>query len=116
MERDATSFLWDAQQAVIAIQEFTDGMDSTSYADSPLVRSAVERQFEIIGEALNRFSKTSPDLAREIPHLNRIVGFRNMLIHGYAFVDNGRVWQIVVDLVPELRLILSALLERLGEG
>jgi uncharacterized protein with HEPN domain len=52
MERDARAFLWDVQQAVAAIQDFTKGMDSRSYADSALVRSAVERQFEITGEAL----------------------------------------------------------------
>jgi uncharacterized protein with HEPN domain len=114
MERDARAFLWDIQQAVIAIQEFTRGMDSTSYADSALVRSAVERQFEIIGEALNRLAKAAPDLAQEIPNLREIVGFRNILIHGYAFVDHGRVWQISVEFVPELKLAVSALLERLG--
>jgi uncharacterized protein with HEPN domain len=54
MERDPRAFLWDVQQAVIAIQQFIHGMDAASYADSILVRSAVERQFEIIGEALNR--------------------------------------------------------------
>ena len=114
MERDARAFLWDVQQAVTAIQEFTRGMDATSYADSALVRSAVERQFEIIGEALNRLSKVSPDLARDVPNLREIVGFRNILVHGYASVDHGRVWQISVELVPELKLVVSALLERLG--
>lgn len=56
MERDPRAFLWDVQQAVHAIQQFINGMDATSYADSALVRSAVERQFEIICEALNRLS------------------------------------------------------------
>ena len=114
MERDARAFLWDVQQAFAAIQDFTRGMDSTSYADSALVRSAVERQFEIIGEALNRLSKVSPDLAQDVPNLREIIGFRNILIHGYASVDHGRVWQIVVDLGPELKLVVSGLLERLG--
>lgn len=114
MERDAKAFLWDVQQAVTAIQQFTDGMNSTSYADSALVRSAVERQFEIIGEALNRFSKAAPDLAKEMPNLREIIGFRNILIHGYAAIDHGRVWRIAVDLVPELKRVVSALLERLG--
>ena len=63
MERDPRAFLWDVQQAVIAIQQFIHGMDAASCADSILVRSAVDRQFEIIGEALNRLSKISPDLA-----------------------------------------------------
>ena len=116
MERDARAFLWDVQQAVNAIQDFTRGMDSTSYADSALVRSAVERQFEIIGEALNRLAKRSPDVAQDIPNLREIIGFRNILIHGYASVDHGRVWQIVVDLAPELKSVVSALLERLGSN
>ena len=114
MERDPRAFLWDVQQAVIAIQEFTQGMNSTSYADSALVRSAVERQFEIIGEALNQLSKISPDLAQEIPYLREIIGFRNILIHGCASAEHGRVWQISAELAPELKLIVSALLDRLG--
>ena len=114
MERDPRAFLWDVQQAVLAIQQFIDGMDATSYADSALVRSAVERQFEIIGEALNRLSKISPDLAQKVPNLREIIGFRNILIHGYASIDHARVWQIAVDLVPELKVVVAALLESLG--
>jgi uncharacterized protein with HEPN domain len=89
-------------------------MDATSYADSALVRSAVERQFEIIGEALNRLSKISPDLALKVPNLREIIGFRNILIHGYASINHARVWQIAVDLVPELKQVVSALLDSLG--
>ena len=114
MERDPRAFLWDVQQAVLAIQQFIHGMDATSYADSALVRSAVERQFEIIGEALNRLSKISPDLAQKVPNLREIIGFRNILIHGYASIDHARVWQIAVDLVPELKVVVAALLESLG--
>ena len=114
MERDPRAFLWDVQQAVIAIQQFIQGMDATSYADSALVRSAVERQFEIIGEALNRLSKISPDLALKVPNLREIIGLRNILIHGYASIDHARVWQIAVDLVPELKQVVSALLDSLG--
>jgi uncharacterized protein with HEPN domain len=60
----------------------------------------VERQFEIIGEALNRLLKEAPDLANRVPDLARIVGFRNVLIHGYAVIDDGRVWEIVTTLLP----------------
>lgn len=114
MEPDARAFLWDVQQATLAIEKFIKGMNATSYADNDLVRSAVERQFEIIGEALNRLSKIAPDLAREIPSLREIIGFRNILIHGYASVDHGRVWQIAINLVPELKVTVTAMLRRLA--
>ena len=65
MQRDPRAFLWDVQQAAGAITEFTAGLDAAGYRASPLIRSAVERQFEIIGEALNQLSKVSPDLARQ---------------------------------------------------
>jgi uncharacterized protein with HEPN domain len=116
MERDARAYLWDVQQAANAIEQFIFGMDATAYADSALVRSAVERQFEIIGEALNKLSKVSPDLARQVPNLREIIGFRNVLIHGYDAIDHARVWQIAVDLAPELKRVTSELFEKLGKS
>jgi uncharacterized protein with HEPN domain len=74
----------------------------------------VERQFEIIGEALSRLSKEAPDLADRVPNLRNIVGFRNVLIHGYAVIDDGRVWGIVTTLLPSLRATVTALLTELG--
>jgi uncharacterized protein with HEPN domain len=114
MERDARAYLWDVRQAAEAIGRFIVGLDATSYAGNALVRSAVERQFEIIGEALNRLAKLAPDTAARVPHLREIVGFRNVLIHGYATIDPGRVWRIAETLLPSLNKTVSALLEELG--
>jgi uncharacterized protein with HEPN domain len=114
MRRDRRAFLWDVQQAAEAITKFTAGLDAAGYRANPLVRSAVERQFEIIGEALNRLSKEAPDLASRVPNLGKIVGFRNLLIHGYALIDDGRVWEIVTTLLPSLRANVTALLTELG--
>ena len=83
------------------------------YADNPLVRSAVERQFEIIGEALNQLSKVAPNIAHRIPHIRDIIGFRNVLIHGYAAIDDARVWHIAQTSLPGLRDAVSALLAEL---
>ncbi|WP_246584938.1 HepT-like ribonuclease domain-containing protein [[Mycobacterium] fortunisiensis] len=70
-------------------------------------RSAVERQLEIVGEALNRLSKVDKELSAKIPELARIVAFRNILIHGYTDVDDALVWQVITDKLPELELVLS---------
>ena len=74
-----------------------------------MLRSAVERQFEIIGEALNQLSKVDPEVASRIPELRRIVAFRNILIHGYATVDDALVWQALVDKLPGLQEALNKL-------
>lgn len=114
MERDVRAYLWDVQQAAAAIRQFSAGLDEVGYTQDSLVSSAVERQFEIIGEALNRLAKTDPDLARRVPHLRGIIGFRNVLIHGYATIDHARVWRIAETQLPALHHAVSALLAELG--
>jgi uncharacterized protein with HEPN domain len=75
-----------------------------------MLRAAVERQFEIIGEALTGLKRIGPETAAEIPELARIIAFRNILIHGYATVDDKLVWGIVeTDLAP-LRQTIDRLL------
>lgn len=68
-----------------------------------MLQSAVERQFEIIGEALNRLLKVDPELGKSITDHRRIVEFRNRLIHGYANVDGETVWAILETMLPKLR-------------
>lgn len=114
MERDPRAYLWDVREAADAILQFVAGLDEAAYAAAPLVHSAVERKFEVIGEALSQLSKIDPELARHVPHVAHIVAFRNLLIHGYAMVDHARVWRIVEQSLPELRAAVASLLERVG--
>jgi uncharacterized protein with HEPN domain len=107
MPRDARAFVWDAQQAIERIGSFVRGKSWEDYEGDVLLRSAVERQFEIIGEALNRFSKEDPAAAERIPDLPRIVAFRNILIHGYAMVDDRIVWEVVTTRMDGLDRVLS---------
>lgn len=78
-----------------------------------MLRSAVERQFEIVGEALNRLSRDEPVLAARIQEVRRIVGFRNILAHGYDIVDDDAVWTAITDEPPALVSRVSALLAEL---
>jgi uncharacterized protein with HEPN domain len=79
-----------------------------------LLRSAVERQFEIAAEALNRLLKLSPELAKGITDYRRIIDFRNLLSHGYDLVDHAIVWGVVQTNVPVLIREADALLASLG--
>lgn len=76
-----------------------------------MLRSAVERQFQIIGDALNKLRRVDPDTAAQIPDLARIIAFRNVLVHGYATIDNELVWEVATSRLPDLSAILRTLLE-----
>lgn len=113
MQRDPRAFLWDVRDAALAIQSFTAGMDSTAYAGNELVQAAVERKFEVIGEALNQLAKLEPSLAARIADLPQIVAFRNQLIHGYATVNATTVWNISQNALPGLIEAVQGLLNEL---
>jgi uncharacterized protein with HEPN domain len=111
MQPEASAFLWDARTAADLIEKFIDGVDEAGYLSDELRRSAVERQLEIIGEALNNLRRVDAETAAGIPDLHRIIGLRNVLAHGYAVVDNRVVWAAASTRVPELRNVVNELLD-----
>ena len=115
MQRDPRAFLWDVRESATAIQDFTAGMDAVAYAANEMAQSAVERKFEIIGEALSQLAKLESALAARIPELPQIVAFRNQLIHGYATVKVGTVWNVAQRSLPSLLACVVSLLQELGE-
>lgn len=78
------------------------------------MRSAIERNFEIIGEALNRIRQNDPTLAERIPDNRAIIGFRNLLIHGYDSIDHSRVWAVIQKDAPQLQGLVAQLLKEAG--
>jgi len=111
MQPDVLAYLWDAARAAELIQQFCDHKSFDQYVQDALLRSGVERQFEIIGEALNRLDRIDHAVALKITDLPRIVAFRNILIHGYADVDDAIVWSVVTKRLPGLLHQLRALLD-----
>ena len=109
--RDREAFLWDMLQAARTIETFIDGKTVDEYEIDDLLRSAVERQFLIIGEAASQAVRRFPDLQKEIREIARIIAFRNRLIHGYAVISDDVVWAIAHDELPQLRGDIEALLE-----
>lgn len=109
MDDRAAKYLWDARRAAERIARFTSGRTCDDYLGDEMLRSAVERQFEIIGEAFTGLRRVAPSLAATIPDLPRIVAFRNVLIHGYATVDSRLVWGVVEGKLAELLALLTRL-------
>lgn len=110
MHADSRKLLWDARLAAERVVRFTAGKTFAEYESDDYFRSAVERQLEIIGEALNQLRRVDSETAAAIPELPRIVAFRNVLIHGYASVDNRLVWGVVEGNFPALLNALDGLL------
>ena len=111
MRRDPKAYLWDAHEAIDAILEFTSDRSVEDFQQDLMLRSAVERQLEIVGEALSQLSRRNQDLASRIPDLGQVVAFRNILVHGYATVDPGRVWLIIHESLPGLQETIDRPLE-----
>jgi uncharacterized protein with HEPN domain len=115
MQHDPRAWLWDVQQAAERITDFVRDRSFADYLADAMMRAAVERQFEIIGEALNRLSREAAEIAALIPDLQRAIGMRNALIHGYREVNDEAVWRTVHNNLPRLRQQVAALLTELGE-
>jgi uncharacterized protein with HEPN domain len=115
MHAKSLKWLDDIYQACELILTATAGHTSAEYESDRLLQSAVERNFEIIGEALGRIRKVDPATADSISNCGAIIAFRNLLIHGYDFIDNVRVWQIIKADVPTLHDQIKALLHNSAE-
>ncbi len=101
----------DARAACQRIERFVGGKARAEFVASELLRAAVERQLEIIGEALGRAADEDPEAGRYVPELRKIVGMRNRLIHGYGEVDYNIVWDVATIQTPGLRQALEQALK-----
>lgn len=109
-EKQPAKYLWDAIESAARIERFTRGRTFDDYLSDEMFRAAVERQFEIIGEALGALRRVAPMLAARMPNLNQIVAFRNILVPMYSEVDNDKVWKTIQCHLPDLRATLERLL------
>ena len=111
MRLEAKKYLYDIRQAADLLAAFTAGRVFADYEADAMLRAAVERQFEIIGEALAQLARLDEGLALRISEHRRIIAFRNILIHGYVDVDDRLVWDIIETRLPALRREVAALLD-----
>lgn len=101
MHAEIRKFLYDVKTACETLKDFIAEKSLFDYENDRLLRSAVERQLTIIGEALAQSLKIEPALEENISEIREIVRFRNILVHGYAVIENETVWGILQnDLQP----------------
>jgi len=110
MRSDARKFLYDIVTATGAIRQFTGGRTLQDYENDLMLRSACERQFEIIGEAMTRLRERNQDVFDGIGEGHSIIAFRNRLIHGYDSVDSEVVWDVIAHELASLERVAQQLL------
>ncbi len=104
------TLLVDVLSAAMRIEKFVADRTYTDYLDDELLRSAVERQFIIVGEALRALALSDPATAAQVADARRIIDFRNVLVHGYAGIVPSVVWDAISVGLPVLRAEVEALL------
>jgi uncharacterized protein with HEPN domain len=115
MKNRTAKLLFDVLESGRSVRAWCEARSFADYENDRQFRRAVEREFEIIGEALNRLAQSDEETAARISELSRIVGFRNRIIHGYDTVDDATVWGITQEHLPKLISEVESLLREASE-
>jgi uncharacterized protein with HEPN domain len=111
MDEKVLKCLYDIKYAIDEIDSFFINHEKQfeDYSKDIILKRAIERNLEIIGEAMNRILKIDSEFSIENAH--RIVGLRNQIIHGYDSVSDENIWGIVITHIPKLKLEIERLIK-----
>jgi len=102
MVDEIKKYLFDIQEAILSIEIYLgEKRDFNIYLENKMLRRAVEREFEIIGEAMSRLNKLDTNI--RISAKSQIIAMRNRVIHGYDKIDDGIIWGTIVRHLPILK-------------
>lgn len=110
----AAALLWDAVTFARNVRIAVADTSLEAYLEGGPVTWATERQVELVGEALTNLRKVDPGTASRVPDIHKIIGMRNVLVHGYAEVNNTIVWLAANKAIPALIPVLEALLDEVA--
>ena len=110
MDNEIKKYLFDIQESINSIEHYLgDIKDFNFYKANKMLRRAVEREFEIIGEAMNRIDKLDSNLS--ISGKRQISSMRNRVIHGYDSIDDEIIWGTIIRHLPVLKKEIEILLK-----
>ena len=110
----SAKLLWDIQDSAAFILEATVGKSFNDFMDTTMLRLAVERQFEIVGEASRRLRDYDPGTAVRLLGLNEAIAVRNIVTHEYDEINYQTLWETVQTSLPKLRDSALKLLDEYG--
>ena len=111
--RNPQKYLYDIVNCCEFVLEMTKGKTVENYKHDRIFRSALERELQIIGEAMLQLDNINPELSENIAEHRNIIGFRHVLVHGYDSLDPDTVWNVVETKIALLLKQTKALLPTL---
>ncbi len=112
MDERILKWLYDVNFALDEIELFFDGKEKNffEYQKNIMLKRAIERNLEIIGEAVNRIIKKDSTFENQISDAKAIIGLRNQVIHAYDNISDENIWSIVINHIPRLKKEVDNLL------
>ena len=110
MDERIEKWLYDILFAIEEINGYFENVERnfTNFKQNLMLKRAIERNLEIIGEATNRILLQNPEI--EITHARKIVNLRNFIIHSYDSISDESIWAIVINNLPELKKEIDKLI------
>jgi uncharacterized protein with HEPN domain len=111
MKDEVRKYLFDILTSIESVEDFLgEKRIFADYQSNRLLKRGIEREIEIIGEAISKILKLAPEIS--ITNARRIVDTRNWVIHSYDNVDDIIIWGIVVNHLPKLKQEVTELINK----
>ncbi len=102
MDKEIMKYLYDIKVSIDSIEEYLgEQREFGVYLNNKMLRRAVERGLEIIGEVMTKIERLDPSIS--ISNKKRIISMRNRVIHGYDKIDDEIVWGTIIRHLPILK-------------
>jgi uncharacterized protein with HEPN domain len=113
MDERILKWLFDIQLAIGEIELYFENIEKNffEYQKNTMLKRAIERDLEIVGEAVNRIIKRDPGFVEKISNSKAIIGLRNQVIHAYDNISDENIWSILIYHLPKLKVDIDKLIE-----
>ena len=113
MDERILKWLFDVKMAIDEIDSYftTEQKDFFKYRNNLMLKRAVERDLEIIGEAMNRIITRDINFETTITNAKAIIGLRNQVIHAYDNISDENIWSILINHLPKLKVEIENLIK-----
>jgi uncharacterized protein with HEPN domain len=114
MDEKILKWLYDIKFAIEEVDNYFDEKERNffEYKENVMLRRAVERDLEIVGEAINRIIKSDENFIDQISNARSIVGLRNQVIHAYDNISDENIWSVLITHLPKLKKEIDDLIEK----